>query len=185
MNTKRNFAPSIPAKAIPIALSREEREFAAERSKIDPLQHDKSSENCSYIGVLGEVAWCIYRYGRANWKAHALNIKHGNVDDNDPLLSVEIKASKVANPGRCKLLVKEAYAKARRPDVYTQIFFLSSEPDFAETIAYVMGYASHAAVIAAPLERLWIAKLQKYQDYLTHAISVEDLLPWPPEPFDP
>lgn len=183
MNTKRQPGILIPSTAIQISISEEMRNFAAEVAKNNRIRRHECSENGGYIGALGEAVWCLYRYGSQDWKSRALDIKPGSIDDNNPLLSVEIKTSKVASPGHCHLVVKEEYTQKRRPDVYTQIFLLSSEADFEETVAYIMGFATHDQVTKAPLERPYISKLKKYQDYFTFRIPVAHLSIWP-EPFD-
>lgn len=132
-------------------------------SKIDTLS-----------GHLGEFAFAQYFYG--DWRKHRVGKNRGQPDFPD----VEIKASAFPFSENLNLLVREDYAKKRKPKYYVQIILNVSSRD-AEEIkpnikAVICGYATSKEVDAAP-KRDFGSKLGAEGGYRCYYIPLRNLHP--------
>jgi hypothetical protein len=132
-------------------------------SKIDTL-----------TGHLGEFAFAEYFYG--DWKKHRVGSNRGETDFKD----IEIKTSSFPFSEKLNLLVRQDYAKKRKPCFYIQVIIdvkSRNAEDICEgTLAYLCGFASSEEVDKAPL-RDFGSKFGSPGGYKCHYISINDLHP--------
>lgn len=132
-------------------------------SKIDTL-----------TGHLGEFAFAQFMFG--DWKK---NFVGKNKGENDFGI-FEIKTSAFPFNSKLNLLVREEYARKRKPQFYVQIIIdvashlADSIP--TDTLAYLCGYASAEEVDKAPLKDFG-SKLADKGGYRCHYISIGKLKP--------
>ncbi|MES2621936.1 MAG: hypothetical protein V4615_13885 [Bacteroidota bacterium] len=132
-------------------------------SKIDTL-----------TGHLGEFAFAQYIYN--DWKKHRVGKNKGNTDFD----AIEIKTSAFPLNEKLNLLVREDYAKKRKPRHYVQII-IHVESDKAEAIpestrAYLCGYPTGEEVDAAPLKDFG-SKLADKGGYKCYYLPITGLKP--------
>lgn len=123
-------------------------------------------------GHLGEFVfaqWCL-----GDWRKNRVGANKGDVD----FPNVEIKTSAFPLNSKLNLLVRQDYAKARKPPFYVQIVIdvpsskaTSIEPG---TQAYLCGYATNEEVEKAPL-RDFGSKIGDRGGYLCHFINICEL----------
>ena len=130
-------------------------------SKIDTLS-----------GILGEFAFAQYFFG--DWRKHRVGDNKGEVDFAD----IEIKTSAFPFSLRLNLLVREDYAKKRKPPFYVQVIIdvASTKADKVEpgTKAFICGFASSTEIDAAP-KRDFGSKIGSSGGYQCHHICIADL----------
>lgn len=132
-------------------------------SKIDTL-----------TGHLGEFVFAQFMFN--DWTKHRVGQNKGESDFGD----FEIKTSAFPFSERLNLLVREDYARKRKPKFYVQIIIdvashlADSIP--AETKAFICGYATSEEVDKAPLKDFG-SKLSAKGGYRCHYISIKNLKP--------
>lgn len=101
-------------------------------------------------GILGEMAFAQWYYG--DWRRHQVGANKGQSDFGE----LEVKTSAFPFSGRLHLLVREDYARKRKPRFYVQLILDLPHRDQKKLIPglgiYVCGYATAAEVDAAPLK---------------------------------
>jgi hypothetical protein len=132
-------------------------------SKIDTL-----------TGHLGEFVFAEYFYG--DWKKHCVGKNRGTVDFED----IEIKTSAFPFSEKLNLLVREDYAKKRKPPFYIQVI-IDVHSKKAENIgegtrAYLCGFASAEEIDKAPKHDFG-SKFGGKGGYKCHYINIKDLHP--------
>ena len=130
-------------------------------SKIDTL-----------TGHLGEFAFAEYFY--RNWRKHRVGRNKGETDFDD----IEIKTSTFPFSERLNLLVREDYARKRKPSFYVQIIIDVDTRDArdiaAGTNAYICGFAFAKEIDNAP-KRDFGSKFGHEGGYQCHYISIKNL----------
>lgn len=125
-------------------------------------------------GHLGEFAFAAYFFG--DWRKHNVGQNKGETDFGD----VEIKTSAYPFSEKLHLLVREDYAKKRKPAAYVQVIIDLPSPQTAEilpgTSAILCGFADAAAVDAAP-KKDFGSKFGSDGGYLCHFIRIDLLRP--------
>lgn len=130
-------------------------------SKIDTL-----------TGILGEFAFAQYFYG--DWKKHRVGSNKGDADFAD----IEVKTSAYPFSEKLHLLVREDYARKRKPQFYVQVI-IDAHSDKAEDIrpgtpACICGFASSDEVDHAP-KRDFGSKFGVQGGYQCHYIRISAL----------
>ncbi len=125
-------------------------------------------------GHLGEFAFAQYQFH--DWRRHRVGRNKGEED----FPNVEIKTSAFPFSERLHLLVREDYARKRKPAFYIQIIIDIESPD-ANTIrphtkAILCGFATAEEVDAAPLKDFG-SKLGGKGGYRCHYIALKKLHP--------
>ena len=132
-------------------------------SKIDTL-----------TGILGEFVFAQYFYG--NWQKHLVGKNKGQLDFKD----IEIKTSAFPFRDSLNLLVREDYAKKRKPPFYIQIIINvdSKKADNikAGTKAIISGWATYKDIENAP-KRDFGSKLSNKGGYSCFYIPIKNLQP--------
>ena len=132
-------------------------------SKIDTL-----------TGHLGEFVFAQFMYG--DWRKNFVGKNKGESDFGE----FEIKTSAFPYSEKLNLLVREDYAKKRKPKFYVQLIIDVAKKDADEisagTKAYLCGYATAEEIDKAPL-RDFGSKLSEKGGYRCHYISVLKLKP--------
>lgn len=132
----------------------------------------------SYIdtltGHLGEFVFAACLLG--DWRKHQVGKNKGETDFDQ----FEIKTSAFPFNEKLHLLVREDYAKKRKPAYYVQII-IDVKDEKADTIpvntcAYVCGYATSAEVDNAALKDFG-SKLGSHGNYRCHYIPISKLHP--------
>jgi hypothetical protein len=112
------------------------------------VNRTQASEIDTLTGILGEFAFAQYYYG--DWKKNRVTKNKGEVDYGD----IEIKASAFPFNNHLNLLVREDYAKRRKPPFYIQIIISVEDPQANNikpgTKAFICGFATSDEVDAAP-----------------------------------
>ena len=119
------------------------------------------------------MVWAQYRYG--DWHVHNLEDNKGKIDYTD----VEIKTSAFPFNHKLHLLVREDYAKKRKPRRYVLIIIDLPSPKASITAgvsAYVCGFATAREVDTAPLKDFG-SKFGKEGGYRCHYIGIDRLHP--------
>ena len=123
-------------------------------------------------GILGEFIFAQYMYG--DWKKNRVGINKGQEDFTD----IEIKTSTYPFRDSLNLLVREDYAKKRKPPFYIQIIidiYTNNINDFIPGIkAYISGWATSEDVENAPLKDFG-SKFGNKAGYLCHYIQIKNL----------
>ncbi len=132
-------------------------------SKIDTL-----------TGHLGEFVFAQYLFN--DWTKHRVGKNKGESDFGD----FEIKTSAFPFNEKLNLLVREDYARKRKPRFYVQII-IDVATHLADSIpvntrAYLCGYATSEEVDQAPLKDFG-SKLSDKGGYRCHYISIKNLKP--------
>lgn len=125
-------------------------------------------------GHLGEFVFAAYMFG--NWQLHRVGKNKGEADFGD----YEIKTSAFPLSDKLHLLVREDYARKRKPAYYVQIILDVKDTKAAtippHTCAYLCGYATAEEVDKAPLKDFG-SKLGKDGGYQCHYIGISQLRP--------
>ncbi len=132
-------------------------------SKIDTL-----------TGILGEFIFAQYMYG--DWKKNSVGNNKGQTDFDD----IEIKTSAFPFRDSLNLLVREDYARKRKPPFYVQIIIdvknKKADNITAGTQAYISGWATASEVDTAP-KRDFGSKLSARGGYRCFYIPIKKLHP--------
>ncbi len=130
-------------------------------SKIDTL-----------TGHLGEFAFAQFVFG--DWRKHRVGKNRGQADFGN----IEIKTSAFPFSERLHLLVREDYARKRKPQYYVQIILDVPSRSASQIVsgvkAYLCGYATSEEIDRAP-KKDFGSKFGKDGGYLCHYISVRKL----------
>ena len=138
------------------------------------VNRTKASAIDTIAGALGEFAFAQWYYG--DWRLNRVGENKGEVNFKD----IEIKTSAFPFSERLNLLVREDYARIRKPPIYVQIIIDVKDSKASgidpNTKAYICGYASSAEVDSAPL-RDFGSKFGGRGGYRCHYISISNLHP--------
>ncbi len=141
--------------------------------KVD-VERTKASPFDTLAGILGEFVWAQWWYG--DWRKHRVGQNKGNVDFEE--LNVEVKTSAIPFRENLHLLVREEYAKARKPRFYVQVIIDVPQRNAKDiepgTKAYVVGWATAEEVERAP-KRDMGSKLGGKGGYRSHFIPIPEL----------
>jgi len=113
------------------------------------IQRTVASRIDALTGVLGEMAFAQFLF--ADWRRHQLGANKGKADFD----TLEVKASAFPFSPKLHLLVREDYARSRKPLCYVQVIIDISARALdvpAGTQAVLCGYATCEEVDAAPLK---------------------------------
>lgn len=114
------------------------------------IQRTIASRIDTLTGHLGEFVFAEYMFG--DWRKNFVGKNKGQSDFGD----FEIKTSAFPYHPKLNLLVREDYAKKRKPKFYVQIIIdvasRSAETISAGTKAFICGYATYTEVDMAPLK---------------------------------
>ena len=135
------------------------------------MRRTRASPADAYLGILGELAWAVWRYGDAA-QFDTLGTK-GQVDD--ALSGVEIKTSKTRVDVRSHLMVREDYAQKRRAAFYVLALVPFAQADGAETDVFLCGWATHDELVARPPVERVSRHTGKPQGYKCYEILCADL----------
>ncbi|OQY25814.1 MAG: hypothetical protein B6244_14735 [Candidatus Cloacimonetes bacterium 4572_55] len=153
------------------------REMIEEAKRLIPstrVYRTVASRIDTLTGHLGEFVFAQYYYG--DWRKHRVGSNKGEADFGD----IEIKTSAFPFSERLNLLVREDYARKRKPSLYVQII-IDVNSRQAQTIpvgtkAFICGCASSEEVDAAP-KRDFGSKFGRAGGYKCHYISIKNLRP--------
>ena len=146
------------------------------QSLIDTVKLNRTvaSKIDTLTGILGEFAFAQYFYG--DWKKHLVGKNKGNLDFED----IEIKTSAFPFRDTLNLLVREDYAKKRKPPFYIQIIINvnSKKADNikAGTEAIISGWATYKDIEKAP-KKDFGSKLSNKGGYNCFYIPIKNLQP--------
>lgn len=132
-----------------------------------------TSNNDTLTGILGEFIFAQWYYG--NWKKNKVGLNKGLSDFED----TEIKTSAFPFNKNLNLIVREDYAKKRKPPFYVQIIIdiNSRESDITNgTKTYLCGWATSNEIDNAP-KKDFGSKLSKNGGYESHYIPILNLHP--------
>ena len=138
------------------------------------VHRTQASDIDTLTGILGEFAFAQYFYG--DWKRNRVGENRGEADFKD----MEIKTSAYPYHENLNLLVREDYAKKRKPPYYVQIIISIQETnsDIVDgTPAFVCGYATSAEVDSALLKDFGSKYKDRKGGYRCHYISIAKLHP--------
>jgi hypothetical protein len=125
-------------------------------------------------GHLGEFVFAAYMFG--DWELHRVGHNKGEADFDD----YEVKTSAFPLNDKLHLLVREDYARKRKPAYYVQIILDIKDTKAAtippHTCAYLCGYATAEEVDKAPLKDFG-SKLSTEGGYRCHYIPITQLKP--------
>ncbi len=152
-------------------------EMIAEARRLIPftrVNRTIASRIDTLTGHLGEFAFAQYYYG--DWRRHRVGRNRGETDFG----SIEIKTSAFPFSERLHLLVREDYARKRKPDYYLQVIIdvngRAAEQIRPGTRAYLCGYATGPEVDGAP-KKDFGSKLGHRGGYCCHYIPLSNLHP--------
>ena len=115
------------------------------------VKRTKTSNYDTVYGLLGE--YCFAQWLFNDWEGHSKIDTKGQIDF---LNRIEVKTSAFPFSDKLNLLVREDYAKKRKPDFYVQtIIDLPSRANqkiHPNTICVLAGYATNIDVEDAPLK---------------------------------
>ena len=152
-------------------------EMLAEAQRLIPatrVRRTIASRIDTLTGHLGEFVFAKYLY--QDWQKHHVGQNRGEADFED----IEIKTSAFPFSEKLNLLVREDYAKKRKPAFYVQIIIDVDTRAASEipvgTRAYVCGYATAVEVDTAP-KRDFGSKFGGDGGYRCHYIRIDKLHP--------
>lgn len=135
---------------IDVIITREMLAFASSMIEQLRVRRTVASPYDTLAGILGELAVAEWFYG--DWKKHDLINTKGKADI---LNRIEIKASAFPFRDTLNLLVREDYAKSRKPECYIQVIIDQPTPNERTIkegrIARICGWATSEDVDKAPL----------------------------------
>ncbi len=138
------------------------------------MQRTKASAVDALAGVLGEMAFAQFLH--ADWRRHELRTNKGKPDFGE----IEIKASAFPFSTRLHLLVREDYARKRKPLCTVQIVLNVEDRRAVDipagTQAILCGFATSDEIDAAPLKDFG-AKQGGAGGYRCHYIPITQLHP--------
>ncbi|GAB4379436.1 MAG: hypothetical protein Kow0042_28830 [Calditrichia bacterium] len=125
-------------------------------------------------GILGELAFAEYYFG--DWRKHRVGKNKGESDFPD----IEIKTSAFPLGDKLHLLVREDYARKRKPPFYIQIIIDLPSTEIEEipagSRACLCGFATARQIEAAPLKDFG-SKYGGKGGYRCHYIAINQLTP--------
>ena len=131
-----------------------------------------ASEIDTLTGILGEFAFAQYFYN--DWRKSRVGENKGDVN----FIDIEIKTSAFPFRDTLNLLVREDYAKKRKPPFYIQIIIDVKSRTATEintgTRAYISGWAAHEEIDKSP-KRDFGSKFGRKGGYKCHYISIRNL----------
>lgn len=134
----------------------------------------QASEIDTLTGILGEFAFAQYFYN--DWRKNRVGENKGEED----FYNIEIKTSAFPFNNNLHLLVREDYAKKRKPAFYIQIIISVRTPEANDilpgTIAYICGFATAEEIDAAPIKDFG-SKIGRCGGYNCHYIPIMKLHP--------
>lgn len=138
------------------------------------VNRTKASLIDTLTGHIGEMIFAQLSFG--DWRKHRVGKNKGDVD----FPNIEIKTSAFPFSTKLHLLVREDYAKKRKPAFYVQII-LDVKTGHSESIptgtnAIVCGYATSDEIDRAPLKDFG-SKIGKEGGYRCRYIPIESLHP--------
>ncbi len=153
------------------------QEMIDEANRLIPqtkVERTVASKIDTLTGHLGEFAFAQFMFN--DWRKNLVGRNKGESDFGD----FEIKTSAFPFNQKLNLLVREDYARKRKPKFYVQIIIdvASHLADAipANTRAYLCGYATCGEVDTAPLKDFG-SKLSDKGGYSCHFISIKNLKP--------
>lgn len=164
----------MPARYPMVTISSEMIEEAHRLIPSTRVERTIASKIDTLTGHLGEFAFAQFFYG--DWRRHQVGRNKGQSDFDD----IEIKTSAFPFSDRLNLLVREDYARKRKPAFYIQIIINVPSRQASDiqpgTLAYLCGFATAKEVDDAPL-RDFGSKLGPHGGYRCHYICVRHLHP--------
>lgn len=146
----------------------------AARASVDIVKVERTiaSKIDTLTGILGEYAFAEYYYG--DWKKNRVGENKGEVN----FKNIEIKTSSFPFRDTLNLLVREDYAKKRKPPFYIQII-IDVNTRYANKIepntkAYICGWATSKEVDKAQ-KRDFGSKFGNRGGYKCYHIMIKDL----------
>lgn len=156
-----------------VQLTGEMLDAALEAVPATQVNRTRASQIDTVTGLVGELVFAEWFLG--DWREHDLLATKGKVDFLD---KIEIKTSAFPFSDRLNLLVREDYAKKRKPEYYVQIIINVSDPKAAKLApgldCIISGWATHEEVDAAP-QRDFGSKFGSRGGYKCKFISIRDL----------
>lgn len=153
------------------------REMLSEAEKLisqTKVNRTVASEIDTLTGILGEFVFAQYFYD--DWQKNFVGKNKGKEDFPD----FEVKTSAFPFNEKLNLLVREDYAKKRKPKYYVQIIIdvrhTKANRIKAGTTAYICGYASAENVENAPLKDFG-SKISNKGGYRCKYINIMNLEP--------
>lgn len=141
-------------------------------AELTRVHRTKASPFDTVTGILGEFAFAQWFYG--NWQHNRVGQNKGEFD----FPGIEIKTSAFPFNTKLNLLVRQDYAKKRKPDFYVQIIIdleSTKEKKIAPgTKMYLCGYAHGQEVVQAPL-RDFGSKFGGEGGYKCHYVPIASL----------
>ncbi len=138
------------------------------------INRTKASEIDTITGILGEFVFAQYLYG--DWRRNQVGRNKGDLDFED----IEIKASAFPFSRNLNLLVREDYARKRKPPFYIQIIIdtrtRNADAIPAGTKAYICGWTTSEHVDNAP-KKDFGSKYGTRGGYKCHYINITQLNP--------
>jgi hypothetical protein len=162
-------APSLPR----ILINADMLHDADAWAKRVAMRRTKASPIDALAGVLGEMIFAQYLFG--NWRKHQLGANKGKSDFG----TIEVKTSATPFSPRLHLLVREDYARKRKPLCTVQIVVdvaRDARQIPINTFAMLCGYATSAEIDAAPLKDFG-SKFGGDGGYRCHYIPISQLHP--------
>ncbi len=133
------------------------------------VNRTKASQIDTLTGILGEFAFAQYLY--KDWTQNSVGKNKGKTD----FINLEIKTSAYPFRESLNLLVREDYAKKRKPPFYVQIIIDVKQRDADSIIngdkAYIAGWATAKDVDNAP-KKDFGSKLSNQGGYKCHYIPI-------------
>jgi hypothetical protein len=153
------------------------QEMIDEAKKLIPntkVERTVASKVDTLTGHLGEFAFAQYLFG--DWKKHQVGKNKGKSDFDN----IEVKTSAFPFGENLHLLVREDYARKRKPKYYVQVI-LDVDSTRIETIlpktkAVICGFASADEIDQSP-KKDFGSKLGRRGGYKCHYILIKDLQP--------
>ena len=153
------------------------QEMIDEANRLIPMtrvQRTIASPIDTLTGHLGEFAFAQYFFG--DWRKHRVGKNKGKADFAD----IEIKTSAFPFSENLHLLVREDYARKRKPKFYVQVILNVNLRNAgcidAGIKAYICGFATSAEIDKAP-KKDFGSKFGGLGGYRCHFIKIKNLRP--------
>lgn len=158
-----------------VSVTEEMLETALEIQHLLRVNRTIASPVDSIVGALGEFAFAEWIYG--NWAIHDIINSKGLVDFEN---AIEIKTSAFPFSNNLNLLVRQDYAKKRKPKFYVQVI-INTKNRFVEKILpgtemILAGFTTSDVVDKAPLKDFG-SKYGGKGGYKCHHIRIDNLTP--------
>jgi len=152
------------------------RMIKSAKEQVSKVKVDRTvaSDIDTLTGIIGEYVFAEYYYN--DWRKNNVGENKGDFNFED----LEIKTSAFPFNENLNLLVREDYAKKRKPPYYVQIIIDVSDKEADEikpgTEAYICGFATAEEVDDSP-KRDFGSKYGGEGGYRCHYISIKNLNP--------